>query len=194
MLTAEDTARRTPGLANVRISGQNVRSRLRESGLRATCRRPVVVPILKKLHRNARLAWARARRRWRLQTWQHIFFRFALCFSDGRFRVYRRRGECFTDQCVYVSDRFGGESVMVWAGIFHGGRTQLKIVQGTLDAVKYRDDILDPTVLSFLQQRNFAAGKPATQESSLDVFCHVIFDVNIDVMDVRGRPQEFVAL
>ena len=24
--------------------------------------------------------------------------------------------------------------------------------------------------------------------------CHVIFDVNIDVMDVRGRTQEFVAL
>ena len=39
-----------------------------------------------------------------------------------------------------------------------------------------------------------SAGKPVTQESSLDVFCHVIFDVNIDVMDVRGRPQEFVAL
>jgi hypothetical protein len=38
------------------------------------------------------------------------------------------------------------------------------------------------------------AGKPVTQESSLDVLCHVIFDVNIDVMDVRGRPQEFVAL
>ena len=38
-----------------------------------------------------------------------------------------------------------------------------------------------------------SAGKPVTQESSLDVFCHVIFDVNIDVMDVRGRPQEFVA-
>ena len=31
-----------------------------------------------------------------------------------------------------------------------------------------------------------SAGKPVTQESSLDVFCHVIFDVNIDVMDVRG--------
>jgi hypothetical protein len=28
-----------------------------------------------------------------------------------------------------------------------------------------------------------------TQESSLDDFCHVIFDVNIDVMDVRGRPS-----
>ena len=44
---------------------------------------------------------------------------------------------------------------MVWAGICHDGRTQLKIVQGTLNAVKYRDDILDPIVLPFLQQRNF---------------------------------------
>jgi hypothetical protein len=44
---------------------------------------------------------------------------------------------------------------MVWAGICHDGRTQLKIVQGTLNTVKYRDHILDPIVLPFLQQRNF---------------------------------------
>jgi hypothetical protein len=42
--------------------------------------------------------------------------RFSLCFSDGYYLVYRRRGERFTDQCVYESDRFGGGSVMVWAG------------------------------------------------------------------------------
>ena len=35
MITAADTARRTPGLANVRISGHTVRRRLREFGLRA---------------------------------------------------------------------------------------------------------------------------------------------------------------
>jgi hypothetical protein len=64
MITAEDTVRRTPGLANVRISGQTARRSLRESGFRA--RRPVVGPILKQRHRIARLAWARARRRWRL--------------------------------------------------------------------------------------------------------------------------------
>ena len=33
--------------------------------------------------------------------------------------MYHRRGERFTDQYVYVSDRF----VMVWAGICHDGRT-----------------------------------------------------------------------
>ena len=74
---------------------------------------------------------------------------------DGRYRVYRRGGKRFTDQCVYESDRFGGGSAMAWAGICHDGRTQLKIVQGTLNAVKYRDDILDPIALPFLQHRNF---------------------------------------
>jgi hypothetical protein len=44
---------------------------------------------------------------------------------------------------------------MVWSGICHDGRSQLKIVQGTLNAVEYRDDIPDPIVLSFLEQRNF---------------------------------------
>ena len=118
----------------------------------------MVGPILKQRHRTARLARARARRRWRLHAWQHILFsdesRFSLRFIDGRYRVYRRRGERFTDQCVYESDRFGGGSVMVWAGICHDDRTRLKIVQGTLNAVKYSDDILDPIVLLFLQQRN----------------------------------------
>jgi hypothetical protein len=54
-------------------------------------------------------------------------FRFLLRFGDGRNRVYRRCGERFTDQCVYESDRFGGGSVMVWVGICHDGRTQLKL-------------------------------------------------------------------
>ena len=79
MITAEDTARRTPGLANVQILDQTVSRRLRESGLPA--RRPVVGPIPKQRHRTTRLAWARGCRRW-----QHILFsdesRFSLRFSD----------------------------------------------------------------------------------------------------------------
>jgi transposase len=64
IITDEDTACRTPDLANVRISDKTVRRRLRESELRA--RRPVVEPILKQRHRTARLSWARGRRRRRL--------------------------------------------------------------------------------------------------------------------------------
>ena len=62
IITAEDITRRIKaGLANVRISRQTVRRRLRESGFRA--RRPVVGPILKQRHMTVKLAWVRARRR-----------------------------------------------------------------------------------------------------------------------------------
>ena len=48
--------------------------------------------ILKQRHRTVKQAWARARRRWKLHTWQHILFsnesRFSLRFSDGRFFVF----------------------------------------------------------------------------------------------------------
>ena len=54
MVTADGIARRTAGLAYVRISGQTGRRRLRDSRLRA--RRPVVGLILKQRHRTARLA------------------------------------------------------------------------------------------------------------------------------------------
>ena len=67
-------------------------------------------------------------------------------FMHGRYRVYRRRGKRFTDQCVYEFDRFGGGS---------DGRIKFKIVQETLNAVKYRDGILDHIVLPLLQHRNF---------------------------------------
>jgi hypothetical protein len=117
MTTAEETSRRIPGLVNVRISGQTVRTRLRESGLRA--RRPVVGPILKKKHRTARLAWARARRRCRLHAWQHILFsdesRFSLRLIDGRYRVYRRRGNVLrTSACTSPTVL---EAEVLWSGL-----------------------------------------------------------------------------
>jgi hypothetical protein len=108
MVTDEDTARRTPVLASVRISGQTVRRRPRESGLRA--RRPVVGPILKQRHMTTRLAWARACCRWRLHTWQHILFsdesRFSLLFCDGRYRVYRRRGAVLEAEVLWSGLEF----------------------------------------------------------------------------------------
>jgi transposase len=114
-VTAVDTARRTPGIRNNRISDQTVRNRLRQSGLRS--RRPLKGMELKRRHRIARLQWARARLRWRRNTWQNILFsdesKINLKFSDGRVCIYRRRREHFADGCVKETD-FGGSGVMVW--------------------------------------------------------------------------------
>ena len=78
--------------------------------------------------------------------------RFTLSRGDGRHGVYRSKNERYADACVEQRDRFGGgASVMVWGEISNGQRTALVPIQGNLNAVKYRDDILAPYVVPFLQ-------------------------------------------
>ena len=122
MLTDEDTARRTSGLSNVRISEQTVRRRLRESGFRA--RRPVLGPILKQRHMIARLAWGRACRHWRLHTCQHILL---VMNPDVHLLLAMNVIVCTAGVGNILRMCVRGGSVMVWAGICHDGRIQLKI-------------------------------------------------------------------
>uniref|UniRef100_A0AAZ3PSG8 Uncharacterized protein n=1 Tax=Oncorhynchus tshawytscha TaxID=74940 RepID=A0AAZ3PSG8_ONCTS len=69
---------------------------------------------------------------------------------DGRIRIYRRRNESYTEACILEQDRFGGGgSVMVWGGVQH--RTELVVIAGVLNDVRYREDILLPHVVPFLQ-------------------------------------------
>ena len=116
-----DTARGTPVIRNNIITDQTVHNRLSQSGL--CSRRPLKGMELKRGHRIARRQWARARLRWRRNTWQNILFsdesKFNLKFSDGRVRIYSRRRERFADGCVKETDRFGGGGVMVRGGIAH---------------------------------------------------------------------------
>ena len=73
--------------------------------------------------------------------------RFTLSFNDGRVRVWRRQGERYADATVREHNRYGGGSVMVWGGMSLGTRTPLLRVDGNLNGVRYRDEILQPLVL-----------------------------------------------
>uniref|UniRef100_A0A4W5JLR5 Tc1-like transposase DDE domain-containing protein n=1 Tax=Hucho hucho TaxID=62062 RepID=A0A4W5JLR5_9TELE len=152
---ATTTARVTPGTHNPSINAQTVRNRLREAGLRASCR-PVVRQVLTRHHRQQRCLWAQTHRRWIRQDWQKVLFtdesRFCLTRGDGRICVYRRRNERYTEACTLERDRFGGGgSVMVWGGVSQHHRTELVVIAGNLNAVRKREDILLPHVIPFLQ-------------------------------------------
>ena len=58
--------------------------------------------------------------------------RFMLFRADGCSRIYQCHYERFASSCVLVLDHFSGGSVMVWAGIHHGGSTALLRVNGAL--------------------------------------------------------------
>lgn len=150
-VTATSTSREMFG---GRVTAQTVRNRLQAAGLRA--RRPYNGPILTPLHRRNRLVWATRHIRFTQRQWNSVVFsdesRFTLRFADGRVRVYRRRGERYAQVCVREVDRFGGGSVMVWGSFCAHGRSPLVVVQGNLNAVQYRDQILQPVLLPFMQR------------------------------------------
>jgi hypothetical protein len=80
--------------------------------------------------------------------------RFNLSIADGRVRVFRRRGERFAYNCLLERDKFGGGSVMIWAGIMGGRKTDLVVIPGNLNAQGYIDKVLRPVVVPFLCQNS----------------------------------------
>ena len=144
---ATTTARVTPGLHNASISAQTVCNRLREAELRAC--RPVVRQVLTRHYRQQRRLWVQTHRRWTRQDWQKVLFTdelwFCLTRGDGRIHFYRRRNERYTEACTLEQDRFGGGGfVMVWGGVSQHHRTELVVIAGNLNSVRYREDILLP--------------------------------------------------
>ena len=113
-------------------------------------------PIFTPFHLRQCLEWTRRHVRWNQRRWNNVVFsdqsRFTLRFADGRVRVWRRPRERYAQCCVQDVDRFGGGSVMVWGSFCFHGRSRLIVVQGNLTAAHYRDQVLTPELLPFMQQ------------------------------------------
>ena len=131
------------------LSDQSVRNRLHANNLAS--RRPVVVTRMTAAHRRARVAFARHQSRWTFNQWSHVLFtnesRFSVDQPDGRIRVWINVGQRHTPQFRVEHNRWGGGSVMVWGGISSTHITVLHIVQGNMNAMNYRDDVVQPIVL-----------------------------------------------
>ena len=67
-----------------------------------------------------------------------------LVIMTVEFEFFKRRGECFADNCLIEKDRFGGGSVMVLGGIMGRRKTNLIVVQSNLNAQGYINQILQP--------------------------------------------------
>lgn len=143
--------RQATGIA---VSTQTVRNRLHEAQMFA--RRPHVVTRMTDAHRRARLAWARQHVRWNADRWSRVLFtdesRFSVDHPDGRIRVWRQAGQRYNPLFAVERDRWGRGSVMVWAGISTHRRTELHIVQGNMNAINYRDNILEAIVVPMVNQ------------------------------------------
>ncbi|GLD67633.1 caspase-13-like protein [Lates japonicus] len=104
------------------------------------------------LHRQAHLRRCRQHVHWNLNMWRNVMFSDESTFC---FRQLDHRSKCGEDvesAMLIAALIVGGGSVMVWGGISHTGKTRLVIIGDSLNAERYRDEILQPVAIPYLHR------------------------------------------
>ena len=100
--------------------------------------------------------------------------RFTLSRPDDRRRVYRRAGKRYANACVEEYESQGGGGVMAWGGMTGTHRTQLVILNGAITGLRYRDEVVRPHIVPFLQQHG--PGLTLQQDNARPYVARVVQD------------------
>ena len=77
---------------------------------------------------------------------------FLLSGTDGRVRVWRRRGERILPSNLLQTVAYGGGSLMVWGGISLNNKTDLIFIRGNLTAERYVEGVVQYHNLPFVHE------------------------------------------
>lgn len=176
------------------ISDQTARRRLHEANLRA--RRPLRVPALRRGNRGRRLLWANGHLRWTENQWAHVLFsdesRFGFHPDSRRVRVWRVPGRQSRLQNPQEVHPYQGGTIMVWAGIRLGGRTDLVSIRGNLTAEQYMREVVHPVVIPHRQQlgENFMFMQDNARAHTARLVMNVFSEHNITVLEWPAQSAD----
>ena len=124
--------------AEVATSNSTVWRRLKSAGIK--CKKRKYEISLTEDHRKQRLQWAMQHCIWREPAWSKIVFSDEACFKlrskDNRLTIWYRSMTEMDSNAVPVVQG-GGGSCMIWGAIWIGGRSELSINRGIIDAERY---------------------------------------------------------
>ena len=120
--------------------------------------------------------------------------RFTLDLQYGRIKVHRLPGQRFVTCHLREHDRYGGGSVMVWAAVWYGGRSELRIVDGTMTGRKYRDEIVVLYVIPKVhQQALMSQYDNATSRNSV-IMKQCLHQVEISTLNWSARSPDLATI
>jgi transposase len=148
--------------ATADISTSTIRRVLADEGYHRRVARKV--PYLTKVHKQARLAWAKRNKGMGSEDWRKIIFSdecyIHLGNKQGRIYVTRRADEVLLDECLVLTFKQSLVHVMVWGCIIEGHKGPLVVLEypggkgGGMNTIRYQDQVLNPFLKAFYMQMN----------------------------------------
>lgn len=125
---------------NIEISAESLRRSLRRSGLQAhICPKK---PLLRKKHRQERLAFARRYKNWTMEDWKKVIWsdetKFNVFGSGGRQHYWKKPGASLQSHHVKPIVKHGGGSIMLWGCITAQGVGYMCRINDSMDASLYQ--------------------------------------------------------
>ena len=114
--------------------------------------------------------------------------RFLLSGTDGRVRVWRRRGERILPPNLLQTVAYGRGSLMVWGGISLNNKTDLIFIRGNLTAERYVE-VVQNHILPFAHKigPDFVLMQDRARAHTSRVTTRFLEDSGIQVMDYPPR-------
>jgi DDE superfamily endonuclease/Transposase len=133
------------------ICPQTARNALKQEGLKAVVK--AKKPLLTKVHRKQRLAFAQRHLNWTVEDWKKVMWsdetKINRIGSDGKVYVWKKKGEAPTDRTTIPTVKFGGgNNLMVWGCMGWNGVGKLTEVIGKMDRFQYVEILKDSLVES----------------------------------------------
>lgn len=98
-------------------------------------------PLLTPFQKRRRMAWTTEMRAQPEHFWRSVIFsdesRYCQFSDSGRTWVWRRSSYQLDDKLLHQTVKYGGINIMVWGAIWHGGRSELIMCEGNINAAKY---------------------------------------------------------
>lgn len=146
--TCVSIAKELEATGKMTVSAETIRRAARDAGLNGRVARKK--PLLKKRHKQARLAFAKEHCAKPASFWKTILWsdetKIRLFESDGKVYVWRHVGEAFKDCNVVPTVKHGGGGVMVWGCMASSGVGNLHFIDGIMDRFMYKD-ILEKSMI-----------------------------------------------
>ena len=124
---------------SVNVCERTLRSYLHKVGLYG--RIAVHKPFISPSNRLKRLSWCKLKSKWSLQQWRSVIWsdeKSFKMFKCGRQIVWREAKEQQHIDCQVPMVKFGGGSIMVWSFFSWYGLGPLVVIDGILNAEKYK--------------------------------------------------------